>query len=222
MSPLVPSTTRPGSAVNVSQMLAPLPSSCAAPSIWYDAVLVPKRKPGGRPRSRPSSPLLLLTAGSPVRASHPRTPSSAPGCARLGRIIAYRGSTAGAVAVNSPGHSARGGRRAPESSLVTHPHPEQAAEVRLEALPLVRRVGLLDRRVQQGGEVRPVDPLEHHLVDVRQGRLAERAVALGLEVVVGQGLVGGELALVVEVVVGDREPRPGVDLGARRPAGDHA
>src|SRR4051794_15086574 len=28
-------------------MLGPLPSSVAAPSIWYDAVLVPKRKPGG-------------------------------------------------------------------------------------------------------------------------------------------------------------------------------
>ena len=38
---------RPGCAQNVSQMLGPLPSSVAAPSIWYDAVLVPNRKPGG-------------------------------------------------------------------------------------------------------------------------------------------------------------------------------
>lgn len=38
---------RPSWAVKVSQMLGPLPSSVAAPSIWYAAVLVPKRKPGG-------------------------------------------------------------------------------------------------------------------------------------------------------------------------------
>src|SRR6478752_6895931 len=28
-------------------MLGPFPSAVAPPSIWYDAVLVPKRKPGG-------------------------------------------------------------------------------------------------------------------------------------------------------------------------------
>ena len=38
---------RPGWWVKVSQMLGPLPSSVAAPSIWYDAVLAPNRKPGG-------------------------------------------------------------------------------------------------------------------------------------------------------------------------------
>jgi len=38
----------PGLAVKVSQMLGPLPSLLAAPSIWYDAVLVPNRKPGGK------------------------------------------------------------------------------------------------------------------------------------------------------------------------------
>src|SRR5918998_650537 len=37
----------PGLAVKVSQMLGPLPSLLAAPSIWYAAVLVPKRNPGG-------------------------------------------------------------------------------------------------------------------------------------------------------------------------------
>src|SRR5689334_9158618 len=38
---------RPGSAQKVSHTLGPRPSSSTAPSIWYDAVLVPKRKPGG-------------------------------------------------------------------------------------------------------------------------------------------------------------------------------
>src|SRR3954451_10944344 len=38
---------RPSWAVNVSQMLGPRPSSATAPSIWYAAVLVPSRKPGG-------------------------------------------------------------------------------------------------------------------------------------------------------------------------------
>src|SRR3954449_1024408 len=46
-APLEPSWIRPGCAQKVSQMLGPLPSSVAAPSIWYDAVLVPNRKPGG-------------------------------------------------------------------------------------------------------------------------------------------------------------------------------
>ena len=40
-------------AVKVSQMLGPLPSLLAAPSIWYAAVLVPNRKPGGN-RGMPS------------------------------------------------------------------------------------------------------------------------------------------------------------------------
>jgi hypothetical protein len=39
---------RPGFSVKVSQMLGPLPSLLAAPSIWYDAVLVPNRNPGGK------------------------------------------------------------------------------------------------------------------------------------------------------------------------------
>jgi hypothetical protein len=39
---------RPGFSVKVSQMLGPLPSLLAAPSTWYDAVLVPNRKPGGK------------------------------------------------------------------------------------------------------------------------------------------------------------------------------
>ena len=37
----------PGSAQKVSQTLTPLPSSWTAPSIWYDAVLVPNTKPAG-------------------------------------------------------------------------------------------------------------------------------------------------------------------------------
>ena len=44
---VLPSLIRPGSAVNVSQMLGPFPSSSHAPSIWYDAVLVPNTNPAG-------------------------------------------------------------------------------------------------------------------------------------------------------------------------------
>ena len=33
---------------NVSQMDGERPSSEAAPSIWYDAVAAPQRKPGGK------------------------------------------------------------------------------------------------------------------------------------------------------------------------------
>ena len=43
----------PGFAVKVSQMLGPLPSLLTAPSIWYDAVLVPNRNPAGN-RGMPS------------------------------------------------------------------------------------------------------------------------------------------------------------------------
>ena len=35
----------PGRSQNVSQTLGPRPSSVVAPSIWYDAVLVPNRNP---------------------------------------------------------------------------------------------------------------------------------------------------------------------------------
>lgn len=48
--------TLPGLAVKVSQMLGPLPSLLAAPSIWYDAVLVPNRNPGGNERVRDEAP----------------------------------------------------------------------------------------------------------------------------------------------------------------------
>ena len=44
----------PGLAVKVSQMLGPLPSLLTAPSIWYAAVLVPNRNPGGN-RGMPSA-----------------------------------------------------------------------------------------------------------------------------------------------------------------------
>src|SRR3954451_10717845 len=37
----------PGGWAKVSQMDGPRPSSATAPSIWYDAVDTPKRKPGG-------------------------------------------------------------------------------------------------------------------------------------------------------------------------------
>lgn len=48
--------TVPGLAVKVSQMLGPLPSLLAPPSIWYDAVLVPNRKPGGNESVRDEAP----------------------------------------------------------------------------------------------------------------------------------------------------------------------
>jgi hypothetical protein len=46
-SPESPLRTLPGVAQNRSQTLSPRPSSCAAPSIWYDAVAAPQRKSGG-------------------------------------------------------------------------------------------------------------------------------------------------------------------------------
>ena len=51
----------PGFAVNVSQMLGPLPSLLVAPSIWYDAVLVPKRNPGGNDSVRDDAPEALVS-----------------------------------------------------------------------------------------------------------------------------------------------------------------
>ena len=51
---------RPGSAQKVSQMLGPRPSSVAAPSIWYAAVLVPNRKPGGRWGKDPGGSVVTL------------------------------------------------------------------------------------------------------------------------------------------------------------------
>jgi quercetin 2,3-dioxygenase len=48
--------TLPGLAVKVSQMLGPLPSLLAPPSIWYDAVLVPNLKPGGNESVRAEAP----------------------------------------------------------------------------------------------------------------------------------------------------------------------
>src|SRR5690242_10453749 len=47
-------------------MLGPLPSSVAAPSIWYDAVLVPNTKPAGS-RTGPSPMLGILLHRVPVR-----------------------------------------------------------------------------------------------------------------------------------------------------------
>lgn len=45
----------PGFAVKVSQIEGPLPSLETAPSIWYAAVLVPKRNPGGNARTASGS-----------------------------------------------------------------------------------------------------------------------------------------------------------------------
>ena len=40
----------PGVWAKVSQIDGPLPSSFQAPSIWYDEVATPYRKPSGNPR----------------------------------------------------------------------------------------------------------------------------------------------------------------------------
>ena len=60
--------TLPGFSVKVSQMLGPLPSLLAAPSIWYDAVLVPNRKPGGNESGRDVAPEGRVSRRFPPRA----------------------------------------------------------------------------------------------------------------------------------------------------------
>ena len=66
-----PFATAPGTRANVSQMDGERPSSEAAPSIWYDAVAAPQRKPGGkltasvvavagRPTDRPTDGAVIL------------------------------------------------------------------------------------------------------------------------------------------------------------------
>src|SRR3712207_9582337 len=47
MSPVSPWRTLPGVCEKVSQMEGPRPSSSTAPSIWYEAVAVPHKKPSG-------------------------------------------------------------------------------------------------------------------------------------------------------------------------------
>src|SRR4051794_27152283 len=57
-------------------MLGPLPSSWAAPSIWYDAVLAPKRKPGG---SRGRDTGIIVSVTVVVRRGLDRFVSREPG-----------------------------------------------------------------------------------------------------------------------------------------------
>ena len=54
MSPVSPFQTAPGVWLKVSQIDGPRPSAWTAPSIWYEAVAVPQRKPGGKGRGGPS------------------------------------------------------------------------------------------------------------------------------------------------------------------------
>ena len=85
-----------------------------------------------------------------------------------------------------------------------------------EALVLVRRVGLAHGAHEQPVELGRGDPVEHQLVDVGEARVAEVAVAVDLEVVVGQLAVGGELLLVGEVLaVADLEVAPRVEVQPR-------
>src|SRR3712207_9204181 len=63
MSPVSPWRTLPGVCEKVSQMEGPRPSSSTAPSIWYEAVAVPHKKPSGN-RTIFSSLSDALTGGA--------------------------------------------------------------------------------------------------------------------------------------------------------------
>ena len=88
---------------------------------------------------------------------------------------------------------------------------------------LVGRVGRADGVDEQAVEVGRADPVEHELVDVREPAVAEVAVAVDLEVLVGERAVGGELLRVGEVLaVADLEVAAGVEVEPRLAAGDDA
>src|SRR5690606_41563593 len=59
-SPVSASRMRPGVCVKVSQIERPRPSSSTAPSIWYDAVDIPKRNPASNWGSSDGSVMVLL------------------------------------------------------------------------------------------------------------------------------------------------------------------
>src|SRR4051794_40950795 len=84
--------------------------------------------------------------------------------------------------------------------LVGDPHGEQAAVVRDEVLVLVLR----ERRAHGGDdqlvELRALDVLDGRLVEVRELRVAELAVAVDVEVVLGECAVPVELLGVGQVV----------------------
>src|SRR4028119_565526 len=61
MSPVSPCSTLPGVWEKVSQIEGPLPPSFAAPSIWYEAVAAPHKKPSGK--FKPLPPLVFVVLG---------------------------------------------------------------------------------------------------------------------------------------------------------------
>src|SRR3954454_17555991 len=80
--------------------------------------------------------------------------------------------------------------------LLAHPLTDKPAQMRDEALLLVGRIGRPNRRNQQVVEVGGVHPVVDDLVDVGQAVGAELVVAIGLEVLVGQAAIRGELVVV--------------------------
>src|SRR3954452_12038723 len=109
------------------------------------------------------------------------------------------------------------------ATALPDPEPDEPAEVSDEALVLVLGVQRADRVDEQGVELLRGDPVEDKLVDVGEAAGAEVAVAVGVEVLVGQPAVGGELLLVRQVVaVADLEVAARVEVEAGRAAGHDA
>lgn len=92
-----------------------------------------------------------------------------------------------------------------------------------EPLVLVGGIGGANRVDKQAVEIGGAHPVEDDLVHVAQAAVAEVVVSVGLEVLVGQRAVRGQLLGVAEVfAVGDREVTAGVEVQRRSPAGDGA
>src|SRR5947208_6600274 len=90
-------------------------------------------------------------------------------------------------------------QRGRRTCVLGHPLADQAAEMPEEALVLVRRVGRLHGLDEQPVELGRSDEVVDELVEVRQVGRAELAIAVGLEVLVGELAVLGELVLVAQV-----------------------
>src|SRR3954462_12682182 len=147
-------------------------------------------------KQRPSAANRRLRLGSmaPSLSEIPRAPTPA----RRGHIVSCR-------------------------SLFAHPLADKAAEVGEETLLLVRRIGAANGVHEQAVEVGRVDPVEDHLVDVREPAVAEVVVALDLEVLVRQLPVSGQLLLVRQVLaVADLEVVAGGGGGVRGGGRGHA
>ena len=126
-----------------------------------------------------------------------------------------------------PAHAGSSGA-AHSDSVAVAPRSLTHWPIRPRKWPMKRScscAGYVSRTVRTSSavELRRGDPLEHELVDVGEPGVAEVAVAVDLEVLVGQLAVGGELLLVGEVLaVADLEVAPGVEVQPRLAAGDRA